>query len=738
MSSLYKVNTSLDINGGDNVITMETDDEISSTEESQFSQCDLCGGNFVTMSDLIAHIKHHLDLHFLCKVCERFFETAHEYEEHILMEAPKKGCKGTQSATNASHIDIRYHECHICSMDFVTSAELQLHSIEHPSGKTLRCRFCDLPQTNQTYVTQHERNCSKNRLKNNNAHKCLLCDESFKKLNILGEHIRTKHKCAVYLQLLVNASVAGQLLGKSLSDLSRTRHLQTMDKPSTGEKNPHNICSLCDHSFTRRSDLGRHIRTIHNCKYYKELLDKADLSGIFVKENEIKTDSLSKATNSVSKPHKPYNETNISNVAHICSLCNHSFTRSSDLRRHIHTIHKFENYRELLHKISVDMAKTGTEILKCPNCVFLSTSHVSMITHFYKTHFSKPENVSNRLAPQNSYSAFAKHQRLRLLDAVSFHCDLCGRKFRQKSDVSAHIQNHVKIPLHCEQCDIVFTTKDDYKRHNFVHHGNKFSCRRCGDVFETLVELESHRLTVHGKGNQHRSKSELWPCQKCGKFFRKEGLKKHMLTVHTKDRKRESYICDFCGQNYLTYLNYFNHLREHKGLKRLACHTCNILFLSEESLERHKQTHPKVSRPYKCRYCDATYRIYNRRKTHENTRHIRNYSKKCPDCGKLFLDSRRLKVHSVVHTKQKRHECTACGMKFTQHSSLNRHKKIHSEDKNHECTECGLKFVQKYSLTRHMLVHSGEKPHKCLQCPQAFRQVFMLTQHVRKQHSSAV
>ena len=704
--------------GGDNFVTIETDDECCSAEGSQYCHCDLCGRNYATMSDLTAHIKHHVGINFLCEV--------NKYEGSTHNTHPTNN--ESQDSSNKCDINaLRYNQCHICSRNFSTSAEFQLHSIKHLPGKTLKCRFCDLPQTIQTHVTQHERICNKNKFKNGSSHICPLCDESFTQEEFLDEHMCIDHKCEKYW-LMYKASINKQLLGNSASDSSGKRNKRTMDKTSTEKKNPNNICSLCGNSFRRRGYLHKHIRQIHNCIKYKQLLDSTSASVAFDRK---------KVTKPAFMKHKVCNKTEITNEAQNCPLCNKSLSRRSSLIRHIITIHNYEKYWELLHKSSSDSANDQTEILKCPDCGFESASHESVIRHFYSNHNSKQDNPSKRLVPQISSSNMTNDQRLRVQDAISFHCDLCGKKFRQLSDVSAHIQNHVKIPLHCGKCDKVYSTLDHYKRHNNVHHRTNFSCRRCGDVFETVDGLESHRLTVHCKGSQIPCKYKLMPCKICGKYFRKDGLKQHMLIVHTKDRMREPYICDVCGQKYLTRPNYFNHVREHKGLKRLTCSICNSCFMSEEGLESHKQTHPKVSRPYKCRYCDATYTKHNHRKKHENTRHIRNYSKKCPDCGKLFLDRQRLKLHSVVHTKQKRHECAACGMKFTQHSSLNRHKKIHGEDKIHACTECGLKFVQKYSLTRHMLVHSGEKPHQCLQCPQAFRQVFMLTQHVRKQHSGA-
>ena len=170
MSILNKLNTNLDINGGDNVITIEPDDEISTTEDSHFCHCDLCCRNYATISDLTAHIKHHVDKSFLTEVKEYATNTnnVHAPNNDSLNSSDKGGIK-------SNGIDLRYNQCHICFGNFSTSAELQLHSIKHPPGKTLKCRFCDLPQPKQMFVTQHEKTCRKNKFKYKIAHvRCVM------------------------------------------------------------------------------------------------------------------------------------------------------------------------------------------------------------------------------------------------------------------------------------------------------------------------------------------------------------------------------------------------------------------------------------------------------------------------------------------------------------------------------------------------------------------------------------
>ena len=526
----------------------------------------------------------------------------------------------------------------------------------------------------------------------------------------------------------------------------------------------HLVCKFCNRYFDTKEEYDRHTQRCSTSRLYNFGLIKNDTNGSSIIMCHICTESFS--TGSELQLHSflhPPGRTlkcrfcgiaqnkQVDVTVHETSCVKNEYRRKSADNRcnNVGTGRKVATPivtldKENNHQDNVIGVKQGTKFqklvpkLKCLHCDHQCNTHSQAVIHFLRLHYTMTTNIDERPKSGRWVRSLPPDRLVRCRDSLSFYCDLCGHKEGLLSDLTAHIADHIKIPFFCELCKSGFSTKEGYRWHMRTHRENRFCCRRCGDVFETVMELESHRVVKHAKGNRHRSKVSLYPCHKCGKFIAKENLRHHMKLAHTEGKKEDSeYVCEVCGAKYLTKSYFVNHMREHKGLKRLTCMTCNQVFLSEENLENHKRIHPAGPRPYKCRYCEATYTKQKHRKRHENVKHIRDYSKKCPECGKLFLDSERLKVHSVVHTKEKKFVCTVCQMRFTQCSALARHKRIHTKDKKHECSECGMKFVQKYSLTRHTLVHTGAKPHKCSLCAQAFRQVFMLTQHVKKHHSIA-
>lgn len=52
-----------------------------------------------------------------------------------------------------------------------------------------------------------------------------------------------------------------------------------------------------------------------------------------------------------------------------------------------------------------------------------------------------------------------------------FSCDQCGKKFRQKRDLTRHMYTHTgEKPFSCDSCERKFARKDKLRIHMRAHH----------------------------------------------------------------------------------------------------------------------------------------------------------------------------------------------------------------------------------------------------------------------------
>ena len=83
----------------------------------------------------------------------------------------------------------------------------------------------------------------------------------------------------------------------------------------------------------------------------------------------------------------------------------------------------------------------------------------------------------------------------------------------------------------------------------------------------------------------------------------------------------------------------------------------------------------------------------------------------------IFLYSRQLESHILIHIDQKPFQCDACDQSFRQKQLLKRHQNLYHnpnyvppqpKEKTHECPECQRTFRLKGNLIQHMVLHDSE------------------------------
>merc|ERR1712224_1059643 len=98
--------------------------------------------------------------------------------------------------------------------------------------------------------------------------------------------------------------------------------------------------------------------------------------------------------------------------------------------------------------------------------------------------------------------------------------------------------------------------------------------------------------------------------------------------------------------------------------------------------------------------------------THGPRQHV------CQVCDKAFVESSKLKRHSLVHTGEKPFQCgyEGCGKRFSLDFNLRTHVRTHTGDRPFVCPfqDCTRQFAQSTNLKSHLNTHmqQGKGPSK--------------------------
>uniref|UniRef100_A0A1B0CGC8 Putative zn finger n=1 Tax=Lutzomyia longipalpis TaxID=7200 RepID=A0A1B0CGC8_LUTLO len=232
------------------------------------------------------------------------------------------------------------------------------------------------------------------------SYQCSECDESFQ-----NHYYLTKHKAT---------------------------HLDSKDT----------MCSICNHEFSTKQNLKRHIEDIHE-KVEKVREDKA---------YQCNQCPLTFKNHYYLTKHQGIHTTVKKNV---CPICGQEYSTKQNLRRHIEDIHE-----------KVKKAK-GKDSYSCNQCDMTFKNHYFLTKH-RAVHLVSKKNV----------------------------CTHCNQVYSTKQNLRRHIEDiHEKLRNHlCTICGKGFAQITTLKSHYNVHSKIKFQCDICGKRFKTEMYLKLHKL----------------------------------------------------------------------------------------------------------------------------------------------------------------------------------------------------------------------------------------------------
>uniref|UniRef100_A0A8D8KY22 Myoneurin n=1 Tax=Culex pipiens TaxID=7175 RepID=A0A8D8KY22_CULPI len=176
----------------------------------------------------------------------------------------------------------------------------------------------------------------------------------------------------------------------------------------------------------------------------------------------------------------------------------------------------------------------------------------------------------------------------------SHACDLCPRKFTNRSQLRTHINSHTHEKKYaCLYCDAVFVSwknKDYHEKKHIVEMNNiSYDCDQCDATFKVEKNLRNHIKFKH----LNMRKIQCSQCEFA--TITKTRLVNHVRSIHSKERP---FHCPFCNFNSNSNTGYFIHFKRHKNSGEakeyhIRCGYCEETFLKDSVFEKHiLQEHP--------------------------------------------------------------------------------------------------------------------------------------------------
>lgn len=544
------------------------------------------------------------------------------------------------------------------------------------------CELCNRTFTTLPALLSHKRHCGSSESKI-----CSWCHQDFSTLSLYFKH--RKDCIKLYRQIHLNV----------LEDRPKTTSpASTLPIPKDGSVL---ACTLCNLTFSRSSSLIDHMQQNH--------MDFGT--------NEPSTELPEFA--------KPNHSSRINDPKlHYCKYCFKSFTTHGAISSH-----------------------TGYHARKsvywCKFCKHCDRDKLTFRQHM-KEHISNPN--LNRNVCWICYTPFSSQQDLILHKNIHanikmkiFSCTTCGNSYNTKELLSKHKRS--AHPSVMTSDDLLDDTALVEPKVQLIDEDNKlFKCKICKKRFTTVNNLRRHGL-IHkrpayfgGTGIEHVYQNQ---CNWCLRSFKTQsGLLNHKpLCNRVKTSTLPNFNNTVIGHPFTKafkckdckkWFSSKNSLYKHRVLKRCRalkvemiqlkpqnCPSCDQQFLSEESLDRHKQNCKPTIERLTC------------------------------DCGEVFSSIDQKKTHA--ETCLQNCSCKFCNMKFNSPEEMESHKSICEIQQTNasttpnvghegrmmpplECHKCNKKFVYSKCLRMHVSKCTNDR-WPCPYCLEVFGSETALATH---------